>query len=145
MGCKHVYVRMYICVSHIYQLHTYVCCSLHIVVYSVELTVKILALGPHSFFTKAWNVWVLLDTLMYVHCRRLECVHTKSGTPVAVAEVFWHALTHTRSTKCASLASWELFVHIMYVRIRYCRTYMSFVNAPCTRIFIIFHESLKVW
>ena len=51
---------------YIYVLYTYVigailnivhtCCPLHSVVYSVEITVKILALGPRSFFTKAWNV-----------------------------------------------------------------------------------------
>ena len=35
---------------------THICCSFRSVVYSVELTVKILALGPHCFFTKAWNV-----------------------------------------------------------------------------------------
>ena len=96
------FVCTYVC--HIST--AYVCCSFHPVVYSVELTVKILALGPHSFFTKAWNVWVLLDTLMYVHCRRLECVCTlRVETPVAVVVVFWPALTHTRSTKRPNLAS----------------------------------------
>ncbi len=43
---------MYVCVN----IYVFACCFLCSVVYSVELTVKILALGPHSFFTKAWNV-----------------------------------------------------------------------------------------
>ena len=62
-----VRMRLYMCTKYYvfvcvlqHQLHMYVCthicCSLRSVVYSVELTVKILALGPHCFFTKAWNV-----------------------------------------------------------------------------------------
>ena len=68
----HMYVRMlhasttYVC--------THICYLLCSVVYSVELTVKILALGPHSFFTKAWNVWVRLEEF---GVRLAEIVHTQ--------------------------------------------------------------------
>ena len=54
----HNSIHMYVCM---YASTTFTCCLLCSVVYSVELTVKILALGPHSFFTKAWNVWVRLE------------------------------------------------------------------------------------